>query len=136
MLRLLLGLGLALIASVPASLAQSAQPSGLHKIDHIVVIYLENHSFDNLFGLFPDANGLQNAAATATQVDLTGNPYAMLPPVMDTSKIPPVPDARFSRDLPNKPFLIDSFIGRQNGQVRGNLKCRRYGHGVPRWEQD
>jgi phospholipase C len=111
MLRLLLGLGLALIASVPASLAQSAQPSGLHKIDHIVVIYLENHSFDNLFGLFPDANGLQNAAATATQVDLTGNPYAMLPPVMDTSKIPPVPDARFSRDLPNKPFLIDSFIG-------------------------
>ena len=68
MLRFLLGLGLVLIASFSTSFAQNAPPSGLHKIDHIVVIYLENRSFDNLFGLFPGANGLQNSAATATQV--------------------------------------------------------------------
>lgn len=104
MLRFLLGLGLVLIASFSTSLAQNAPPSGLHKIDHIVVIYLENRSFDNLFGLFPGANGLQNSAATATQVALTGKPYTTLP----------VPGARFPRDLPNKPFLIDTFIGLDN----------------------
>jgi phospholipase C len=111
MLRLLLSLGITLIASVPASLAQSVSPSGLQKIDHIVVIYLENRSFDNLFGLFPGADGLQNARATATQVDLAGKPYVTLPPVMETSKKPPVPDARFPQVIPNKPFLIDNYLG-------------------------
>ena len=31
------------------------------RIDHIVVIYLENRSFDNLFGLFPGADGIAQA---------------------------------------------------------------------------
>jgi hypothetical protein len=31
--------------------------SGINKINHIIVIYLENHSFDNLYGEFPGANG-------------------------------------------------------------------------------
>src|SRR5216683_2740047 len=61
MLRLLLCLGLGLIVSVPVSPAQTVLPPGLQKLDHIVVIYLENRSFDNLFGLFPGADGLQNA---------------------------------------------------------------------------
>src|SRR6185369_3204487 len=33
-------------------------PRGLDAIDHIIVIYAENRSFDNLYGLFPGANGL------------------------------------------------------------------------------
>ncbi len=111
MLRLLLCLGLGLIVSVPVSPAQTVLPPGLQKLDHIVVIYLENRSFDNLFGLFPGADGLQNASATATQVGQDGKPYATLPPVMNTGKKPPVPDARFARDLPNKPFLIDPYVG-------------------------
>ncbi len=43
---------------VPAQLK-----TGLDKIDHIVVIYAENRSFDNLYGLFPGANGIANATA-------------------------------------------------------------------------
>ena len=35
--------------------------SGLARIDHIVVIYAENRSFDNLYGLFPGADGIANA---------------------------------------------------------------------------
>ena len=35
----------------------------LAKINHIVVIYEENHSFDNLYGLFPGANGIAQAQA-------------------------------------------------------------------------
>lgn len=42
----------------------------LEKIEHFVVIYLENRSFDNLFGKYPGANGLNTAQAKAIkQVD-------------------------------------------------------------------
>src|SRR4029450_7435227 len=53
-------------------------------IDHVIVIYLENHSFDNLYGSFPGADGLANDGATATQLDADGQPYATLPPVRDS----------------------------------------------------
>ena len=33
----------------------------LQKINHVVVIYAENHIFDNMFGMFPGANGVANA---------------------------------------------------------------------------
>src|SRR4051812_25277120 len=55
--------------------------SGLQRINHVVVIYEENHSFDNFYGLFPGANGLANATADQmTQRDKQGHPYATLPP--------------------------------------------------------
>lgn len=49
------------------------QPA-LNSIDHIVVIYQENWSFDGLYGSFPGANGIGNAtAASLGQIDrLTG----------------------------------------------------------------
>jgi len=34
--------------------------SPLSKVQHIVVIMQENHSFDNYFALFPNANGISN----------------------------------------------------------------------------
>ena len=43
------------------SAAQAHPPGhqrGLAQIDHIVVIYEENHSFDNLLGGWPGADGL------------------------------------------------------------------------------
>jgi phospholipase C len=48
----------------------------LQQIDHFVVIYQENQSFDGLYGSFPGANGIANASATSlTQLDrVTGNP--------------------------------------------------------------
>jgi acid phosphatase len=74
---------LALVAVVvPASAAPSRGPLGNFK--NIVVIYEENHSFDNLYGLWGDVNGqhvvgLADAdAAHRTQVDWAGRPYDCL----------------------------------------------------------
>src|SRR5881392_4005532 len=57
----------------------AAKPSGhgdvnkLRDIKHIVVIYEENHSFDNLYGGWEGVNGLSNAdAAHTTQLGQTG----------------------------------------------------------------
>jgi phospholipase C len=77
---------------------------GLEKIKHIIVIYLENRSFDHLYGLFPGANGIKDAGVAATQVDRDGAPYEKLPAVMNTKFKPPIPDTRFPFDLPNGPF--------------------------------
>jgi phospholipase C len=35
------------------------------QIEHFVVIYQENWSFDSLYGLFPGANGLFQSSATS-----------------------------------------------------------------------
>ncbi len=40
---------------------------GINEVKNVVVIYAENRSFDNLYGNFPGANGLQNVTATSAQ---------------------------------------------------------------------
>ena len=97
-----------------ATLAATATPvraaDGINKIDHILVVYMENRSFDNLYGLFPGANGLAQAGATATQVDKDGKPYQTLPAIMDTNKKPAVADERFPLNMPNTPFDIGKYV--------------------------
>ncbi|MDE2577809.1 MAG: acid phosphatase [Hyphomicrobiales bacterium] len=105
--------------------AQAPKPApGLDKIDHIVVIYLENRSFDNLYGKFPGANGLSNAGAAATQVDRSGKPYDKLPPVMNSNLKPAAVDARFPADLPNGPFAAEPYVGLN--QTTGDAVHRFY----------
>jgi len=89
---------------------QSLAARPLDRIGHIVVIYQENWSFDSLYGRFPGANGLANAAATIPQVDKTGRPYTTLPPSIDTNKTPRGPDPRVPADLPVAPFNLAQFI--------------------------
>ncbi|HUN53429.1 MAG TPA: alkaline phosphatase family protein, partial [Candidatus Sulfotelmatobacter sp.] len=126
MMRLVTLACFTLVAAFAASpLAAAEKPAhGLDKVKHIIVIYLENRSFDNLYGLFPGANGLANAAATATQVDKGGQPYAVLPQPINTSVKPPAPDPRFPANLPNKPFDIDPFV--PIDQPTGDLVHRFY----------
>src|SRR5205823_1694472 len=85
----------------PNRLALSSESNkGINKVDHVIVIYMENHSFDNLYGSFPGANGIANATRLQyTQIDTgTGLPYVTLP-WSDASFVPtPV--------LPNEPFDI------------------------------
>jgi phospholipase C len=71
------------------------------RLQHLVVIYLENHSFDNLFGQFPGADGLSNAATTQAQVDGSGTPFTTLPQVSGSP---------FPSTLPNAPFAIEDFV--------------------------
>ena len=88
---------LAACATVPAS--------QLERIEHIVVIYLENRSFDHLYGLFPGAEGIADATeAQKTQLDHDGTALPHLPPVYDHGK----PDPKFPLELPNGPFRIDA----------------------------
>jgi phospholipase C len=86
------------------------QPAYLDKIEHIVVIYLENHSFDSLFGLFPGARGLADARYVPKQVDQYGRVYETLPPVMEKDahhKL--VRSPHFPDNLPNQPFDIGQY---------------------------
>jgi phospholipase C len=118
----------ALFLALPlAAAGKSEHPQKLDKIRHIVVIYLENHSFDNLYGLFPGADGIANTPPeTARQVDLQDRPYEKLPPVLDTRKKPPARDERFPADLPNQPFEIGRYVPAD--RKVGDLTHRFYQH--------
>ncbi len=108
--RLMLAVLAGALAAPPA-FAQQAAPDPLAKIGHIIVIFEENRSFDNLFGNFPGANGLNNAINAPKQVGPDGKPYATLPPVIDTTVKPQaVEDKRFPNVLPNAPFEINPFV--------------------------
>jgi acid phosphatase len=98
-----------LAAGLPAVV--TAQAQGINAIETVVVIYAENRSFDNLYGSFPGANGLQNVTPESfTQIDRDGSEFKELPPIWDglTAKgvMPPVTQAQ-TEHLPNKPFAID-----------------------------
>ena len=78
--------------------------AALQRIQSVVVIYAENHSFDNLYGLFPGANGISRAtSAQKTQLDHDGSP---LPELLVFGR-DGQPDSKFPR-LPNQPFRIDA----------------------------
>jgi phospholipase C len=93
-------------------LVPSASP--LQNIDHIIVIYQENWSFDSLYGFFPGANGIGNATDAAgnllpqyQQVDKSGNPVTTVPqPLGPDGK----PDPRFPSSLPAGPYNVVPFI--------------------------
>ena len=81
-----------LAASRAAAAAPLPPDDPLAKIGHIFVVFEENRSFDNMFGLFPGADGLSNAGEAARQVDDEGlsskRVYERLPPVMNTAVRP------------------------------------------------
>lgn len=59
-----------------ASAARAAPPGdrALSRLQHLVVIYQENWSFDALYGRFPGANGLANGFEAMPQRDRKANP--------------------------------------------------------------
>ena len=122
----LLLFGVFTVSGIDTAAAQAPAGAGepLSKIGHIVVIFEENRSFDNIFGRFPGANGLDNARATTRQVKLDGTPYEFLPPVMNTNFHPPTLDTRFPTHLPNAAFQIDPFV--PQGVATGDLVHRFY----------
>ena len=100
-------LAASLFAISAGGFASTCSAAKLGDVEHIIVIYLENHSFDNLFGFFPGADGIATAGATKIQVDADGKPYSLLPQVNETAdKV----DSRFPKDLPNQPFSIDAYV--------------------------
>ena len=85
----------------------AGQRAGLDRIEHVIVIYAENRSFDNLYGLFPGANGIANATpAQYTQLDHDGKALPHLPPVWKGATS--AADPAFPADLANRPYRIDA----------------------------
>jgi acid phosphatase len=92
-------------ATTPSAEEQARRTAGLKQIEHVVVIYAENRSFDHLYGLFPGAEGVANATVEEkTQLDHDGKPLRTLPPVFVGGK----PSDKFPTGLPNAPFRIDA----------------------------
>jgi acid phosphatase len=109
------------LAMVPASGAAASGGSSdrLSRINHIVVIYQENHSFDNLYGSWEGVNGVRHAPASRTvQVNQAGTPYQCLLQNDVNLTSPPLPatctDATtgttFTSHFRNQPFVIDDYI--------------------------
>jgi phospholipase C len=126
----LVAMAVAALTVVAASVAgggpaQSAD-NKLNTIQHIVVIYEENHSFDNLYGGWEGVNGPTNAdAAHTTQVNQAGAPFQCL--YMDDINLqaqsPANPTAPltttctdtttatpFPSHFTNTPFTIDDYL--------------------------
>jgi phospholipase C len=121
-----------LFAASAGGFTSTCSAAQLGDIEHIIVIYLENRSFDNLFGLFPNADGIATAGATKMQVDRNGKPYDFLPRAMEMVDLPlpkekvdlPIDlaraikkfdkrlsvDPRFPDNLPNQPFSIEAYV--------------------------
>ena len=112
---------LALAAAAVTAVAATAGGGGgndhgnanaLSKVKHLVVIYEENHSFDNLYGGWEGVNGLANATmAKTTQLSQAGVPFACLLQLDVNLTVPPLSPLCDATDhFANKTFKIDDFI--------------------------
>src|SRR5438874_2133698 len=116
---------LTVIAAGPAIVvAQAASDQqGLSGINHIVVIYEENHSFDNLYGGWEGVNGRANATpAQWTQLTQGGAAYTCLP--QNDVNLP-------ACSLPNQPFSIEAYIPATAHTCPAPGTSFNYPHGVP-----
>ena len=105
----------ALVASASSSQATTTGRGDLQRIKHIVVIYEENHSFDNLYGRWEGVNGVSGASSVA-QVSQTGTPFTCLKQLdVNLAAVPATctdttTGTSFTSGFANAPFLIDSYI--------------------------
>jgi phospholipase C len=78
----------------------------LNDVQHIVVIYQENWSFDALYGTFPGATGV-GPKTPVTQLAWNGPPLTTAPQPLDYAGNP---DKRFPRSLPLKTYLASKYV--------------------------
>jgi acid phosphatase len=117
-------------ATAASGSAAAAHPKALGGFKHIVVIYEENHSFDNLYGSWGKVgkrhvNGRSKAGpAHTTQLEQNGTPYACLPQNDVNLTVGPLKascgtstvafgdgtSTTYASHFANKPFNIDTFI--------------------------
>ncbi len=107
---------LTIMATGPAlTSAQAAnQEQAFGDINHIVVIYEENHSFDNLYGDWEGVNGRANAANPA-QIAQDGTTYNCLLQNDVNLTSPPLPadcsnTSTLMSHFSNQPFSIEAYI--------------------------
>jgi phospholipase C len=100
----------ALLAGLLAAGPAVSADNRLASVSHIVVLYMENRSFDNLLGAFPGASGMEPGRPSVLQRDASGTPYEVLPEAkgpFDVPGNPPEVRAIELEPLLNRPFAID-----------------------------
>lgn len=121
---LLLGCTAAAALCSPALAGGAQPPQDFHGFNHIVVIYEENHSFDNLYGGWDaiegqTVNGLSNATPDkTTQVRQDGTAYGCLlqqdvnltSPPLSGDCIDNSGSVGITSHFTNSPFQIDDYI--------------------------
>src|SRR5712691_3003104 len=144
----------ALIAVAAASGGAAGKAKGdekkLNEVKHIVVIYEENHSFDNLYGGWEGVNGTANADALHTvqvgqtgpstftmpyeclymndvnlQANSTANPTAPLSDTCDNTT-----GGSFPSHFVSAPFLIDDYIQPGDHTCPKTLQAFSFPNGV------
>ena len=122
----------AALALAPAAVAHDHRGGELRKIDHFVVIYQENHSFDNLYGGWEKVDGLRKADAAHTrQINQAGPSYQCLKQVDVNLTAPPLTatctdtttGTAFTSHFPNAPFQIDDYIAPDRQDVPRARVC-------------
>jgi acid phosphatase len=118
-----------LVASQDPRDAAARFPEDLRqKVKYVIILYLENRSFDSLYGSFPGANGLAEATeGSKTQLTPTGSPYPTLPQPTTNGipGLPNEPDQRFNGVvLKNGPYDLNPFV--PNNAREGDLVHRFY----------
>ncbi len=122
---------------VPVGASHAGTADRLNRINHIVVIYEENHSFDNLYGGWEGVNGLANAdAAHTTQTDQNGAAYPCLLQDDVNLTVPPLQGActntspAFVSQFTNAPFTIDTYIKPTDNTCPPTLQAFSFPNGV------
>jgi len=110
------------LTAIPAAGSGADQgQSQLSSINHIVVIYEENHSFDNLYGRWEGVNGLRDASRASTiQVNQGGVPYRCLlqndvnltSPPLSARCTDTTTGTAFASHFKNAPFSIEAYLPR------------------------
>ena len=108
----------------------------MRKIDHFVVIYQENHSFDNLYGGWEKVDGLRDADAAHTAPGRPGRRAVSVPQADGREPHFAAADGdlhghddgtAFTSHFPNAPFQIDDYIAPERQDVPGTGRVR------PQW---
>jgi len=91
---------------VSAHAQTSGESFSLDQVNHVIVIYQENWSFDGLYSQFPGARGYVDQAPVA-QTDASGVPLQALPQPLDNTG---QPDVRFPQTLPVHFYNLLAYI--------------------------
>ncbi len=124
LLSLIIVLSFILVAFSPLSSAlipeaQNSTHGTSTPIKHVINIFLENHSFDNIFGIYPYNNYTTNSSLSenlSKPLNLLGNNTLL-------GKLKEIPNGVFTTKDPNEgyiPYHIDWNHGKMNGFQNGS----------------